>query len=520
MVFIYGADGKIISRGISAQYDGSKAGGDLHGWTTFTTNPNDFVFSSYGTLSKRNATLYHTSSIARACVNKPLTYAIGDGLVHRSAIDADFLGINSKAAKEWSRNFTELLHYEKIESGYYEKQALLYREAKITGDSVLYFLREEDSEIPFDLIAAGGDEIDWKTVDNNHILGIFVDDYNRRSGFRRAKTGKDLMFRDADGNQNAIQFLFRERPGQIRGFGCYYSEIARAKGLDRVWDATIERMVQESVQMGYFNTSYTDPAQQAANMARQARGETPKSGELKNASSGRTEMVPGNMYVFENGESMQFTDLKTPSNNFGLANEWSLRMFAMAVGYPPEFIRGEYSTSYTAHRGGLNDAIKKYMQERNTFARYVDQVVNLEYLKYFIRSGELKVKPSFWTDHRVRRAYLSGSVLGPVPGHINPFVEAKADILADEAGYNTKSTISAKYGHDFWNTIDEWADQQMAWFNASPAQQAEQLAKNQEEDTKNFNPEETTEEKEKREEEENKNEEKSMTRRFFGWRKK
>ncbi len=472
---IFGPDGKTISRDISAQYTGEKTGGELRGWNTFTADPNAFLLSSYKLLCQRNATLYHTSAVARACVNKPITYEIGDGLVFRSAIDAEFLGISETEAKDWSREFTELLHYEKLESNYYEKQKLILREAKITGDSILYFLREGIDGIPFDLVPAGGYAIDESKSDQGYTLGIKMDEYSRRTGFRQRQSGKHIDFRDENGYQNAIQFMFKERAGQARGYGSFYSEIARAKNLDRVWDATIERMFQESIQLGYFNTSFSDPKKQAAEMARQSAGRSKASDSVRPL-TGSTEMRTGGMYMFENSESMQFTDLKTPSNNFGLANEWAVKMFGMATGWSPGFIMTEYSTSYTSHKGAFNDDLKHIMQDRATFIRLVDTVVNLEYLKHFILSGQLRVSEAFWSDYRIRRAYLEGTVLGPVPGHINPMQEINADIKANEAGALTKSQMSAKYGNDFWKMLSEWQSQQEAWSEASPAKRAEAFA--------------------------------------------
>lgn len=485
MVLIYGADGKpITSRPLSAQYTGEKTGGELRQWTTFTQDANDFLTSSYDVLTRRCATLYHTSAIARACVNKPLTYSIGEGLVFKSAINAQYLGISEKKSKEWSRQFTELLHLEKLEDGYYDKQTLLAREAKITGDSVVYFLREASDEKPFDIIPAGGHVINWQKTDSKHIMGIVIDKYQRKLGFVGVD-GSTTMFKDSDGNYNAIQFLFTDRPGQMRGLSCFYSEVSRAKGFDRIWDATIERMVQETIQLGWFNTSVSDPGRQAENMSRQALGIS-KSEDLSLISQ-TTDLKTGGMYQFQNGESMQFSDLKTPSNNFGMANEWTVKLFSMATGYPPEFISGQYPTSYTAHKGALNDAIKRYMAERMAFVRSVDYVVNLEYLKYFAATGQIKVIPAFWTDYKVQRAYLQGTVLGPVPGSINPLQEVNADIKADENGYVTKSQIAAKYGNDFNNQLSEWEAQQQAWYEASPAQQAEALKNDMENRDNNDN---------------------------------
>jgi hypothetical protein len=458
----------------SAQYCGDKTGEEFRDWVTFGSDPNDFITCTYGTLVQRCVTLYHTSAIARACVNKPTSYAIGDGLVFKSEVDHKALGMTRKQAEKWQRTFTSLLHIEKQLSNYYEKQAQLFREAKISGDAFLYLLREENSmlDMPFDLIAVGGGDIDWQKSGKNIKLGIKTDTYGRRKAFYRCARKTPVKFMDSNGNINALQMMFRERPQQLRGLSCYYSEIARFKNIDRFWDAVLERVVQEAIQLGYFQASDTNVAAQARAMARRSMSAAQRDGDTQSSTSSNSvtrsdNMKTGGMYWLGNEESMQFTELKTPSNNFGMFNEWSVKMACMAVKYPPEFILGEYSTSFTAHKGALNDAIRQFMSERKTFERTVDYAVNLEYLKHFIRTGQIETPKGFWESGHVRRASIAGVTLGPVPGHVNPLQEVKADIAAVEAGLTTRSSMAAKFGHDWYNMIDKWKTEQIEWFNQS-----------------------------------------------------
>jgi hypothetical protein len=339
MIAIY-KDGKLQRQGSGVnQYTGEKSGGDLDHWKLYGTDPSQFVQESYGVLSSRNATLYYTSAIARACVNKPLTYSIGKGLVFKSLPDISFLKMEVEAGKEWGRKFTQLLHYEKKAVKYYKKQKMLAREAKITGDALLFFIREANDPKPFDIAIANGSAIDWeKSDDEGYTLGIKADQYNRREGFWSTVSQKYVPFRDESGNQNAIQFLHSDRAGQLRGFGVYSSEIARAKNHDRLWDAMLERMVQEATQLGYFNASNTDVADQAKLLARMSTGSGSRAGgssseelAMKEIDRGITAQTSGGMYVLENSESMEFTDLKSPGNNFGIANEWTINMFSMAT---------------------------------------------------------------------------------------------------------------------------------------------------------------------------------------------
>lgn len=460
-----------------SQYTGEKTGGEFDHSQNYGTSPTDFVRESYGILASRCATLYHTASVARAVVEKPLTYSIGKGLFFKSMPDFDFLGISEPKAKAWGRKFTKLLHYEKKAVKWYKKQKQIAREAKITGDAVLYFIREgQKSGVPFDLVVTQGSAIDWEKSDKNHTLGIKHDMYNRRVGFESSTSKKTVPFMDKDGNQVAIQFLFPGRCGQLRGFGVYMSEIAKIKNLDRMWDSILERINMEATQLGYFNASKTDIPKQAKEMAKRAtrRGTKPAEVTIKQVDAPTPTKV-GGMYIMDNEESMTINEMKTPSNNFGTANEWSLNFFSMAANLPPEVVLGKYSTSYTAHKGAFNDFLKVVEEDRQAYIDGVESTVDLEYLKHFVRTNQLTVRADFWTDYKVQMAYLAGMYLGPVPGHINPFQEVKADELAVKNGFNLQSNITAKNGVDFWNSIDTWAEEQQKWWDLTPENKAELL---------------------------------------------
>jgi len=463
MVMVIGADGKIDRRvSSSPQYTGDRWITQNIGWTVYHADPNAFVRYTYGELANRAATLYHSSAIARACVHKPLAYVLGSGLVFRSAIDEDFLGLSKEDAKKWSKRFSQLLHAEKLEVDWYQKSARLYTDASITGDALVYLLREDEDDKPFDLIVAGGHDIDDKYQSEGCVLGVKIDKFNRLLGFRN-QAEKDVELVDSAGNINAILYRGATRAGQVRGLSKYYSEIGRSRAFDRIWDATVERMVQEAVQVGYYNVTSSDPERQAMAAARAAAGRKKEGVNEIKKMGGSIAMSPG-MYVFGNEEGLQFTDLKTPSNNFASANEWMLNMFAMATGYSPEFLMSKYSTSYTAHKGALNDVWRRITMERDGFVRQVEDPINMEYLKHFIRTGQLEVPVEFWADYRIRRAYAAGTYIGPALGAINPLQEVRADIEAVTNGGMTLEAFAAKRGIDFWPTLDEMQAQFAAWY--------------------------------------------------------
>lgn len=466
MVILYGADGRpTYSRNLGAQYTGEKRGGELDSWQYYEPDSNQFIEQSYGLITAYCATLYHTSPLARAAVEKPLSYAIGSMLMFRSHIPERILGIEKARAREWSRTFTELLHLEKQAGGYYVAQQELSREARITGDALLFILYRENGDVDF--IAAGGHSIDWRREN----LGVHLNAQNQPDALYLQDEPEPVQMVSQTGDLQLLHYKNAVRPGQHRGFSCYYGEIARAKNLDRWWDATLERAVLESVQMGFFSGAGRQPELQARELAMRAKGKKSNS-ETKEL---RQNLKPGTMYQLDAGADFQFTKPETPANSFGLANEWTWNSFGAAVGYPPEFLLGKYSTSFTAHKGALNDAWNRILQERSHFAYQVERKVNAVLLKKLVREGKLE---SFGDlgDRLVLEAHLQGAYLGPVPGHINPSVEVKALQTAVEQGFMLRSDAAAKYGNNFWDVVDEWEAEEERHSRQSREYQAAALA--------------------------------------------
>lgn len=474
---IYSSDGSVLKTVSGASYDGSKTGNDLKSWREQSVDPSEFILETYDKLTARCATLYNTNAYCRSLVKKPLAYSIGRGVFFRSLPNYKMLGIDREQAVEWGRKFTQLLHYDKLNINHYAKQYDLMAERSITGDSLLFFLREDDGK-PFDIVTASGALIidsdknaAPKTGYDGYTLGIQHDKFNRRSGIWTSNEKESFSFYDSEGNRSIIQLMFRERSGQMRGYSDYYWGVAHAKNLDRVIDATIERMVLESIQMGWITANPNEMKQQAQGMANASRGR----GKQESSDSGltqknlNTEYTPGVMPIFENKDhKIEFTDLKTPSNNFSNAMLEYRRLFAMGRGVAPEFVLGEYSTSFTAHKGALNDTMKTIYFERQRYVEQVEKLVNLEYLKHYVRTGMLEVMPGFWDNHYIQQAYLAGKWIGEVPGHVNPLQEVKSNIEAINAGLMLRSDAAANNGYsDFESFLDEREYQEKEFLSQS-----------------------------------------------------
>jgi capsid protein len=469
-------NGRFSSFNDGAQMDGEKIPGDLSSWAAYTTDPNYIVQSTYNELSKRGSTLYHTNGPVANAVAMNTNYAIGSGLLFRSQPDGEVLGISEKKLKKWAKKFQKLLHYYSQGINYYEKQALIFSGAMQMGDSLVYFVRENDRS--FDIVETGGDQIDWsKNEDGKKTLGIIHDQFLRAIGFVDTK-GSDVFFRDKNNDQNVIQFYFKEQPRQLRGFPIAYKMINIAKNNDRFWDATTQRAVLESIMFATASTEKISSQRQAtalANANKAQKGSGGLTSAVSSLISNIKKLGGGNVFEIKRDDELKFTDLKTPSNNFDKFQDAYIDLAGMSTNTPPEVIKMKYSTSFTAHKGALNDFVISYMKKRRTFERNVAYHYNKEVAKYFILSGMISA-PGFFENEIIQRAWLAGNWLGPVPGHINPLQEVNAQIKQVQSGFKKRSDIVARDDVDFDNMIEQWADEEKRFFEASPNRQARAVA--------------------------------------------
>ncbi len=482
-------NGKMTATQTNKQLTGEKIPGDLDSWDYFGTDPNLILTYNYDLLCQRSTTLFHTHAPVSAGINKSAMYAIGQGLHFRSQPDYKTLGITKEIAKDWGMRFQSLLHYVFCMLNFYNKQSVLFRTADIMGDSVLLFDRVDQPDgLPFDLIETGGDFINFQaTPKNNEIinLGIIVDKFLRRKGLVQDDTDQTrVMFKDTDGDQNAIQYYNKQMARQLRGFPLAYKIIAAAKNYDRFIDATLARAVLESIMMGVVNNTESDFGSQVDKMAESVRDENGYSPQTSISTDATvSQLATGGIFHMQGKGELNFTDLKTPSNNFDKFNNAHIDICGMALDIPPEVLMSKYSTSFTAHKGALNDFVKSYTLKRHNFQRTVNYPVMLEVAKWLFETGMIEMpKDDFMTNPITQMATLAGNWLGPVPGHINPLQEINALIAAKDNALTTPADAAAQYGSgEYEDFIEEWQQQMEQFRKMSPEAQSQAMATTEEE---------------------------------------
>jgi len=477
-------NGKIDKVNPTKQLTGEKVPGDLNSWDYFGTDPNDILRYNYNILCQRATTLYHTHSPVSAAINKTSMYAVGPGLKFRSQPDWRQLGINQDAAKDWGSRFQALVHYTFLLLNFYQKQSVLFRTADIMGDSLLMFDRtEQENGMPFDIIEAGGDSINFRAAAKNGeqiTLGIIHDKFLRRKGIVQDDINQTrVMFKDKLGDQNILQFYHKYMARQLRGFPLPYKVIAACKNNDRYWDSILSRAVMESLILGVASNTQSDVRKQMEEMAGSVTNEngvSPANNGLSTV-AGVNQINPGGILQMQGKGELKFSDMKTPSNNFDKLQTAFIDIVGMACDVPPEVLMSKYNSSFTAHKGALNDFVKSYTMKRTNLENNICYPVLKEVAKFLFMNKYIEMpKPDFFTNPFTQMATLAGNWLGPVPGHINPSVEVDALIKAKDNAFITPADAAATYGNEWDNQIEEWQAQMDEWNKRSAEQQAAALA--------------------------------------------
>jgi len=448
------------------QYDGEKMPGDLSSWNVLDTDSNAFLYNTYELLAARSQTLYHTYPLVRGAVNRQVDYAIGSGLAFRSQPVWSLIpNMTKEDAKDWGKEFQQYVNYYFEMFDFYDKQPLLFRGAQTQGDSLLFI--EKKNGIITDLIPSLGSQINGSYNQDMYTLGIKHDSMLRANGIIK-KDDTELSFYDKDGNLDLIQYFQAELPSQLRGYPLAYSMVNLAKNDDRHWDSITQRVVLESILLGTSETETTDLAKQTGNLAEQNKVQ--KTGIAQSVLStigNARKLAAGAMLSLRKGESMKFTDLKSPGNNFGMFKD-NIGLYAgAAMGTPSQMIFSKYETSYTSHKGTFNDFQKTYMNKRISFTRKVMRPTIQEFLKDMVLQGYIKA-PGIFKNPMILNAYTAGNYLGPIPGVINPVQEAKSNEQNIKNAIVQRGDIAAQHGNEWGNHITEWGEQEEEWTKQSP----------------------------------------------------
>jgi len=158
---------------------------------------------------------------------------------------------------------------------------------------------------------------------------------------------------------------------------------------------------------------------------------------------GSVELGNGAIVGLNPGETVSFADPKHPNAGYDKFTEAMIKQIGAALEIPPEVISKQFSTSYSAARGALNEFWRSCDVQRDDFVDSFCQPIYEEWLAEAVARNRIKA-PGFFQDPAIRKAYSGCAWPGPARTSLNPVQEISAATKRVEAGFTTAQEETAQ----------------------------------------------------------------------------
>jgi lambda family phage portal protein len=455
----------------------------MKGWRANSKSPQKDIDLNLNKLRQRSRSLFMTAPIATSAIKTNRTNVIGSGLVLKSRIDYELLGMSHEEAdklekkieKEWALWSESKLCDNNQQHNFMELQQIALVSWLMNGDCfALLKYKEAKSYMPYQLrikLIEGdkvsnpdsfGDNIDLslKSKTGNRIYnGIeidkdgaviayyvsnsYSDDYDTNKEWQRIEA-----FGEKTGNPNVLHIFEAERCEQYRGVPFLAPVIESLKQLTRYTEAEI----MAAVINGMFTVFVkTEDGNDSVNFNGVDEDEE-KADQQDNSSY---ELGNGLINYMKPGEAIEIADPKRPNINFDGFVSAMTKYCGAALEIPVELLTKNFTASYSASRAALLEAWKAFRMRRTWFANDFCQPAYEIWLSEAVSIGRINA-PGFFNDPLIKKAYCRAEWNGPAPGQLNPTVEVEAAIKKVENGFSTRERETIEMnGGNFDSNVEQ-----------------------------------------------------------------
>ncbi|MCM1165669.1 MAG: phage portal protein [Ruminococcus sp.] len=459
---------EIINSGYS-NYGASHTKKSLLGWLYHGGSANEDIQDNLSTLRQRSRDLYMGVPLATSAIKTMRTNVVGTGLVLKSQIDYEYLGLTEEQAEQLENNIerefalwanTEACDIERFDN-FAELQQLAFMNWLLSGDVIALMPTTKRKGIPYDLrirliesdrlCAPYGKQYDPNFVggvETNdagetvayHILNIHPLSYET---WQAPEWVRIEAFGANTGRRNVLHIMNRERIGQRRGVPFLAPVIESLKQLGRYTDAELVAAVVS----GMFAV-FIEKGDKSGDGT--ATGEVIPESEQVSNSENDIEIGNGSIIDLAEGEEAKAVSPGRPNANFDGFVTAITRQIGAALEIPYELLVKNFTASYSASRGALLEAWKSFSTYRNWLAKDFCQPIYEEWLAEAVAKGRI-IAPGFFSDISIRKAYSGAEWNGPAQGLLNPVQEVQAAELRVNNGFSTRARESREMnGSDFY----------------------------------------------------------------------
>jgi lambda family phage portal protein len=491
---------QVLNSGYS-QHGASRSKKALAGWTTSSGGPDSDIVENLPLLRERARDLYMGEGLAAGALETIRTNEVGAGLQLNAAVDAKLLGLSDDEAQEWEdtveREWALWAGTRSCDAArrcnFGELQALARLSQLMSGDvfAVLpiipragerYDLRvqlvESDrvcdpSVKPPNVDIYGGVEVGphGEPV-AYHILNQHPSDFAiGRMTLAKREWQRVPAFGEETGRPIVLHLMESKRPGQRRGVPLLAPVIEKLKQLSRYSEAEL----MAAVVSGMFTAAITTPAPSAM-----LAPPIPVNQQIDPDDETTIELGNGTVLGLLPGEKLEAINPARPNAGFEAFVVAMCRQIGPGVGLPFELLVMQFTSSYSASRGALLEAWKRFTVGRTWLAQGLCQPVYEQWLEEAVARGSISA-PGFFADARLRAAWCGAEWHGPTQGQLDPRAEVEAAATRVREGFSTRTRETRELtGGDFWTNHRLRAREEKArkadglTTDAAPAQQPAQ----------------------------------------------
>ncbi len=454
----------------------------MRGWDFRGGSAKEDIEDYISILRQRSRDAYMGIPVAAAALKTKRTNVIAGGLIPSPQIDAELLKMTEDQAEQLqshiAREFalwadTPACDAEGIDN-FYKLQQLAFLSYLMNGDAFAVLQQKEQVGQPYNLriqlIEAdrvcspdGFDRLmpcdvhghkvyqivqGVETDKNGMVVAYWICNKHPLSGTYITGAG-DLhwtrveAFGRKTGRRNVLHLMARERIGQRRGVPILAPVLESIKQLGRYTDAEIMAAV--------LSAMFTVFIEKEAAADGRPFGEMLPSGEqIDSQDNSSIELGPGAIVDLGPGEKASFADPTHPNGKYDEFTNAMLRQIASALEIPPEVLFKQFTTSYSAARGALNEFWRTCAMEQDWFKDDFCKPIYGEWLAEAVARGRVSA-PGFFFDPVIRKAYTTCVWSGPARTNLNPVQEASAAKQRIDMGITTATEETAQMTGGNWS---------------------------------------------------------------------
>lgn len=459
-----------------SRHGASRTKKSMAGWTTTSGGPDSDIVENDPLLRERSRDLYMGEGLAAGALKTIRTNEIGPGLQLNAAIDSKLLGLSDEAAQEWEDNVErEFALWAGTRScdaarrcNFGELQALARLSQLMSGDvfALLPIIpREGDRyDLRVQLIEAdrvcNPDVLPGDFFKKDVLGGVEVGEHGEPVAYfivnqhpndfmmghlrslRRREWVRVPAFGPETGRPLVLHLMESERPGQRRGVPLLAPVMEKLKQLSRYSEAEL----MAAVVSGMFTAAITTPTPQTP-----LAPSIPVNQQVDTGDTSDYQLGNGTLLGLAPGEELQAINPARPNAGFEPFVIAMCRQIGAGLGIPYELLIMQFTASYSASRGALLEAWKRFRVGRAWLAQGLCQPVYETWLEEAVARGYINA-PGFFSDPLLRAAWCSAEWHGPTQGQLDPRAEVEAAATRVKEGFSTRTAETRELtGGDFWS---------------------------------------------------------------------